>query len=137
MTLRLVAALFGLLPVSAVLRRLPRRNARLHEIRMIGDATGFRFEPARFTIGRTDSVMFRVVSGQPHALAFDTTAIAMNVARELDARLTDRIEKLSDPLLLFAGDRYLIRFDGMPAGRYPFLCLPHLGRQMTGEIVVQ
>ena len=137
MTLRLVAALLGLFPTAWILWRLRRRESRLHEIRMIGDASGFRFEPARFTIARGDSVMFRVVSGQPYTVAFDTTAIARNVARELGARMSDEIGKLSDPLLLFAGDRYLIRFTGLPAGRYPFVCLPHLGRQMMGEIVVQ
>ena len=137
MTLQLAGALLGLIPVSAILWRMPRRDSRLHEIRMIGDATGFRFEPARFTIARGDSVVFRVVSGQPHTLAFDTTAIAKNVARELDAHMRGKIEKLSDPLLLFAGDRYLIRFAGLPAGRYPFVCLPHLGGRMRGEIVVQ
>ena len=137
MTTPIVAALLGLFPVSAFVWQLPRRGARLHEIRMIGDMTGFRLEPARFTIARGDSVVFRVVSGQPHAVAFDTTAIAKNVAREVHGRMIDQVEKLADPLLLFAGDRYLINFAGLPAGRYPFLCLPHLGRQMTGEIVVQ
>ena len=137
MTPGFVAALLGLFPVSAVLWRMPRRDARLHEIRMIGDATGFRFEPARFTIARGDSVVFNVVSGQPHTVSFDTTAIAMNVARAIDERMSDRIGKLSGPLILFAGDRYLVSFAGLPSGRYPFFCLPHLGRQRTGEIVVE
>lgn len=137
MTPGLVVGVLALLPVAAVVRRMPRRDSRLHEIRMIGDTRGVRLEPARFTIARGDSVVFRVVSGQPHTVTFDTAAIAMNVAREVDARLNDRIGKLSGPLLLFTGDRYHISFTGLPAGRYPFLCLPHLGRQMTGEIVVE
>ena len=137
MTTQIVAGLLGIFPVGAFLWRLPRRGARLHEIRMIGDTTGFRLEPTRFMIARGDSVVFRVVSGQPHTLAFDTSAIARNVARALDGRTIHKIERLADPLLLFTGDRYLINFAGLPAGRYPFLCLPHLGRQMTGEIVVQ
>lgn len=137
MTRRLVAGLLELFPVNAVRRLRPRRDARRHEIRMIGDPTGFRFEPRRFTIARGDSVVFRVVSGQPHTVAFDTTAIALNVARELDARMSDKIGTLPGPLLLFAGDRCVISFAGLPAGRYPFSCLPHLGRQMSGEIVVE
>lgn len=136
MTARSFAHVLGLLVTTAAWRP-SRGGARLHEIRMIGDASGYRFEPARLSIARGDSVVFRVVSGQPHTVAFDTTAITAGVAHALDARMSNRIGRLSGPLLLMAGDRYTISFDDLPSGRYPFFCLPHLGLRMTGEIVVQ
>ena len=133
---RRFAPVLGLLVATAAWRS-SRGGARLHEIRMIGDAGGYRFEPARLSIAEGDSVVFRVVSGQPHTVAFDTTAITAGVAHTLDAHMADRIGRLSGPLLVMAGDRYVISFADLPAGRYPFFCLPHLGVRMTGEIVVQ
>jgi plastocyanin len=134
---RPILLLLGLIVMTAAAWQFPLRGARRHEVRMIGDSAGYRFEPARLSIARGDTVVFRVVSGQPHTVAFDTAAIATGVARELDAHMSDRIGKLSGPLLLLAGDRYVISFADLPAGRYPFFCLPHLGLRMRGEIVVQ
>jgi len=108
-----------------------------HEVRMVSDANGYRFDPARVVIAPGDSIAFVVVSGQPHTVAFDTNAIRSDVARTLDGRMRDRIGTLSGPLLLSPGDRYAISFTRIPTGRYPFFCLPHLALRMTGEIVVQ
>lgn len=114
-----------------------RGAPRSHEIRMIGDASGYRFEPASVSIAPGDTVVFLVVSGQPHTVAFDTTAIAPVIARTLGMRMRDKIGTLSGPLLLASHDRYVIDFAGIPAGRYPFVCLPHAALKMSGEVVVR
>lgn len=118
-------------------RSASRRTARAHEIRMVGDASGYRFEPASVSIGAGDTVVFLVVSGQPHTVAFDTTAISPGVARELAMRMRDKIGTLSGPFLLSPGDRYAISFANVPAGRYRFFCLPHLALHMAGEVIVR
>jgi plastocyanin len=138
--LRITAALGAAILAGAgsTSPRSPARvGARTHEIRMIGDASGYRFEPANVSIAQGDTVVFLVVSGQPHTVAFDTTAIAPAVARTLGMRMHDKIGTLSGPLLLASRDRYVIDFAGMPAGRYPFVCLPHAALKMAGEIVVR
>lgn len=104
---------------------------------MVGDAAGYRFEPASVSIAPGDTVVFLVVSGQPHTVAFDTTVISPGVARELATRMRDKIGTLSGPFLLSPGDRYAISFANVPAGRYPFFCLPHLALHMAGEVVVR
>src|SRR3954470_12929584 len=41
-----------------------------HEVKMIGDAKGYRFEPAELTIKQGDAVKWIMVSGGPHNVAF-------------------------------------------------------------------
>ena len=111
--------------------------ARSHVVRMIGDATNVRFEPATVEISAGDTVVFEVVSGQPHNVAFDTTAMAPAVARQLSARMHDQIAPFAGPLLVKPGERYAVAFDGAQPGRYPFFCLPHQALHMMGEVVVR
>src|SRR5665213_925199 len=40
------------------------------EIKMIGDATGYKFDPANVTIKKGDAVKFIMTSGGPHNVAF-------------------------------------------------------------------
>ncbi|MEP6507123.1 MAG: plastocyanin/azurin family copper-binding protein, partial [Gemmatimonadales bacterium] len=42
-----------------------------HEVKMIGDATGYKFEPANITVKAGDGIKFTVVGGGPHNVAFD------------------------------------------------------------------
>jgi plastocyanin len=111
--------------------------AHVHVVRMVGDAKGFRFEPERLDIATGDTVIFEVASGQPHDVAFDTTAISPATARQLSLRLRDQIAPLAGPLLVKPGERYVVGFDGIEPGRYPFYCLPHQAVQMKGEVVVR
>lgn len=110
---------------------------RVHEVRMVADDRGYRFEPATVRIARGDSVAFVVVSGQPHSVAFDTAAIGGQSAHLLSARMKEQIAPLSGPLLLSPGQRYTISFADLPSGHYPFFCLPHLTLRMKGEVIVQ
>jgi len=109
----------------------------VHLVRMVGDAKGFRFEPAHLEIARGDTVVFEVASGQPHDVAFDTTGVASTAVRQLSMRLHDQIAPLAGPLLVKPGERYAVAFDGIAPGRYLFYCLPHQALQMKGEVVVR
>ena len=59
----------------------------IHEIKMIGDAKGYRFEPANFTVKAGDGAKFVVVSGGPHNVAFDPATIPADVRAQLDANM--------------------------------------------------
>jgi plastocyanin len=104
---------------------------------MAGDAKGFRFEPEHLEITSGDTVIFEAVSGQPHDVAFDTTGLASSDVRRLSMRLHDQIAPLAGPLLVKPGERYVVAFDGITPGRYPFYCLPHRAVQMKGEVIVR
>jgi len=104
---------------------------------MVGDAKGFRFEPNHLEIASGDTLIFEVVSGQPHDVAFDTVGVAPMSVRQLSMHLQDQIAPLAGPLLAKSGERYMVTFDGVAPGRYAFYCLPHQALQMKGEVVVR
>ncbi len=113
------------------------RVATTHEVRMLGPADHPRFEPAEVTVASGDTVVFVVVSGEPHNVSFDTTGLAAPARDRLRAAIHDPMLPMASPLLLKAGDRYAVSFAGFPAGRYPFFCMPHVALHMQGAVVVR
>src|SRR6476469_721746 len=57
------------------------------EVKMIGDAQGYRFDPANITIKAGDGIKFTVVSGGPHNVAFDPATIPADSKSQLDANM--------------------------------------------------
>ena len=109
-----------------------------HEVKMVGDAKGYRFEPANITIKAGDGIKFTVVSGGPHNVAFDPATVPANAKSQLDANMgTDKMGELSSALKTNAGESVTISFANIPPGKYPFHCTPHLALGMKGEITVQ
>jgi plastocyanin len=109
-----------------------------HEVKMIGDAKGYRFEPATFTVKQGDGVKFIVVNGGPHNVAFDPATIPPDVKPQLDANMgTDKMGELSSNMKLNAGDAVTVSFGNIKPGQYPFHCTPHLALGMKGSITVQ
>mgnify|MGYP001764788498 CR=1 FL=1 len=109
-----------------------------HEIKMIGDDKGYRFEPANLTIKTGDGVKFTFVSGGPHNVAFEGTTLAADVKAQLDANFgTQRMAELSSNMYMNAGEGITISFANIPAGQYPYNCTPHLAMGMKGVITVQ
>src|SRR3979409_2541466 len=45
-------------------------TGKTHEVKMVGDAKGYRFEPANITVKQGDGIKFVVVTGGPHNVAF-------------------------------------------------------------------
>jgi plastocyanin len=107
-----------------------------HEVKMYGDATGFRFDPADITIKAGDGIKFTVVNGAPHNVAFDPATVAAAMA-QLSANMPEQQGELSGKMLLAEGESYTISFAGIPAGKYEYHCTPHLAMNMKGTITVQ
>jgi plastocyanin len=109
-----------------------------HEVKMIGDAKGYRFEPANFTVKQGDGVKFEVVSGPPHNVAFDPATISPDVRAQLDANMgTDKMGELSSNMKMNPGDAITVSLGKIKPGQYPYHCVPHLALGMKGVITVQ
>jgi plastocyanin len=107
-------------------------------VNMVGDAKGYRFEPANFTIKQGDGVKFVVVSGGPHNVAFDPATIAPDLKGQLDANMgTDKMGELSSNMKMNAGESVTVSFGNIKPGQYPYHCVPHLALNMKGVITVQ
>jgi plastocyanin len=108
-----------------------------HEVKMIGDATGYKFEPADITIKAGDGIKFIMVSGGPHNVAFDPAALPAAAKTQLMANMPEQAGELSGKMMLNANEEYTISFGGVPAGTYDYHCTPHLAMNMKGKITVQ
>jgi plastocyanin len=108
-----------------------------HEIKMIGDASGYKFEPANLTVKQGDAVKFIMVSGGPHNVAFQNVTDAAAKA-QLDANMQGaKMGELSSPMLMAPNESYVVSFAKVPAGTYNFTCTPHAAMNMKGAITVQ
>jgi plastocyanin len=108
-----------------------------HEIKMVGDAQGYRFEPANITIKAGDGIKFTTVSGGPHNVAFDPATIPTDVQGQLDANISEKMGQLASALKMNPGESITVSFANIKAGKYPYHCTPHAALGMKGEITVQ
>lgn len=108
-----------------------------HEVKMVGDDKGYRFEPADLTIKSGDAVTFTMVSGGPHNVAFDPATVPADSKAQLDANMDQKLSELSSPMMMNANEKYTISFGGVKPGQYPYHCTPHLAMGMKGVITVQ
>lgn len=113
-------------------------TGKTHEVKMVGDDKGYRFEPANVTIKVGDGIKFIVVSGGPHNVAFDPTKVQADSKAQLDANMgADKMAELSSAMKMNANDAVTISFGGIKPGKYEFNCTPHLAMGMKGVITVQ
>jgi plastocyanin len=113
-------------------------TGKTQTVNMVGDAKGYRFEPANFTIKQGDGVKFVVVSGGPHNVAFDPATIPPDVKGQLDANMgTDKMGELSSNMKMNPGESVTVSFGNIKPGQYPFHCVPHLALNMKGLITVK
>jgi plastocyanin len=108
-----------------------------HEVKLIGDATGYKFEPAELTIKAGDGIKYTFVSGGPHNVAFDPTMVPAAGKAQLMANMSEQMGELSGKMMLAAGESYTISFGGVAPGVYEFHCTPHLAMNMKGKVTVQ
>ena len=109
-----------------------------HTVNMVGDAKGYRFEPANVTVKQGDGIKFVVVSGGPHNVAFDPATIPADVKSQLDANMgSDKMGELSSALKTNNGESVTLSLGNIKPGQYPFHCTPHLALGMKGVITVQ
>lgn len=110
----------------------------MHKVEMYGNAKGYRFEPANFTVKQGDGVTFVVVDGGPHNVAFDPATVPSDVKAQLDANMgTDKMGELSSGMKMNPGEVVTVSFANIKPGQYPYHCTPHLAMNMKGVITVQ
>ena len=108
-----------------------------HEVKMVGDEKGYRFEPADIKLKAGDGIKFVMVTGGPHNIAFDPATIPADVKPQLSANMPNQQGELSSPLLMNPNESYTISFANVKPGTYPFHCTPPLAMGMKGTVTVQ
>ena len=129
----------ALLIVALILSALPLRGehrAATIEVRMLGDAKGYRFVPASITAHPGDVVRFVNVSGGPHNVAFWAGRIPSGAAAGLQKNMGQTIGPLSGALMIEPNEVYTVSLVGLAAGTYNYYCVPHQAMNMTGRIKV-
>jgi len=112
-------------------------TGQTHEVKMIGDATGYKFDPANITVKQGDAVKFVMVSGGPHNVAFQNVTDPAAKA-QLDANMPGQhMGELSGPFVMQPNEAYVVSFAKVPAGKYDYMCTPHAAMNMKGSITVQ
>jgi plastocyanin len=107
-----------------------------HEVKMIGDAQGYRFDPANITVKAGDGIKFVMVTGGPHNVAFDPATIPADVKDQLFANMPNATDG-SSPMFMNPNEAWTLSLGNIKPGKYPFHCTPHLAMGMKGEITVQ
>ena len=107
------------------------------EVKMLGDAQGYRFEPKTLTIKQGDAVKFIMVSGGPHDVTFWADSIPSGAVAQLNANMQGHTADLTAPMTINPNDSYTVSFAGVPDGLYKYYCTPHLAMGMVAQITVE
>lgn len=110
---------------------------KTHEIKMIGDAQGYRFEPASLTINVGDAVRWTLVSGPPHNVTFWKDSIPQGAAAPLQSNMPETVAPLMGPMKMAPGESYTVSFAGVPEGEYGYYCVPHVALGMVASLTVR
>ena len=110
-------------------------TGKWHEVQMLGDEKGYRYEPAALTIKVGDGVRWTMVSGQPHNVQFEN--VAAGAKSQLMANMPNQLTELGSPILLNPNEKYEMSFNGVAPGKYDYICSPHMANNMKGSITVQ
>lgn len=108
-----------------------------HDVKMVGDAKGYRFEPATLTVKVGDGVRFTNVSGGPHNVTFWPDSIPAGTSGQLSSNMPNTTAPLTSPLLTAPNETYVVSFAGLKPGTYHYYCTPHLALGMKATITVQ
>jgi plastocyanin len=104
-------------------------------VKMIGDGSTYKFDPANVTIKAGDGVKWVMTSGGPHNVAFINTPAAAQA--QLSANMPDQMKELTSKMLMTANETYTMSFANVPAGKYDYHCEPHAAMGMAGSVTVQ
>lgn len=107
-----------------------------HEIKMIGDAQGYRFDPANVTVKAGDGIKFVMVTGGPHNITFDAATVPADSKDQLFANMPNSVDGGS-PMMMNPNEAWTLSLGNIKPGKYAFNCTPHLAMGMKGEITVQ
>ena len=127
-------------PTQAAGSTVPKMPAtgKTWEVKMVGDGTNFKFEPANITIKVGDNVKWILISGGPHNVTFNPAEVPAAAKAQLMANMGEnQMGEMMGPLFQNANDSYEVSFAGIPAGTYAFNCTPHLAMNMKGTVTVK
>jgi plastocyanin len=124
---------------AALLCAAPAAAQATHVVQLVADAgkDEYSFNPATVTARPKDVIVFRVVSGAPHSIVFEGQGLSPGVRGAFNAAMVGRSGDLSSPLLTAVGKEYRLVVPQIPAGSYPFYCLPHRAYDMRGMLIVR
>ena len=100
-----------------------RSGARLHQVVLGGRGTEEHLLPSRILASPGDAVEFVTVDHRVHTLFFLVDSLS---SEGWDFLVSSGQE--ASPPLLSRGSRFLVRLEGAPLGRYPYLSRGHGGR---------
>jgi plastocyanin len=127
----------GAAPAGAAAGTAAPITGKTVEVKMIGDAQGYRFDPNTITVKVGDGIKFTNVTGGPHNVTFAPDSIPAGAQAQLQANMPNTTSPLTGPLLINANDSYTVSFAGVKPGAYHFYCTPHLALGMKGVVTVQ
>jgi plastocyanin len=135
---RSLRALGGLLVLSLASTTQSGAQAT-HVVRLIANAEKevYRFEPAALVVKPSDVVVFTVASGAPHSVVFEGSGLTPGAHGAINDAMPARSGDLSSPLLTTSGTEYRVVVPQLPAGTYPFYCLPHRAYDMRGQLTIK
>ena len=108
-----------------------------HEVKMIGDATGYKFVPEKITVKSGDAIKYVMVSGGPHNVSFQNVTDAA-VKAQFDANMPgQKMGEASGPMIMQPNETYTVSFGKIPPGTYEYVCVPHLAMNMKATVTVQ
>lgn len=110
-------------------------TGKWHDVQMVGDEKGYRYEPVNLTVKVGDGVRWVMVSGAPHNVQFEN--VAADAKSQLMANMPNQLTELGSPILLNANEKYEMSFNGVKPGKYNYICTPHLANNMRGSITVE
>jgi plastocyanin len=108
-----------------------------HEVKMVQDAKGYRFDPENITVKVGDGIKFIAVSGNPHNVGFEVAGVPAESKAQLAANMPNPSAELTSPMLAQPNEAYTISFAGVKPGKYALLCPVHLAQGMKGTVTVE
>ena len=114
----------------------PAMHATIN-VKMTGDAKGYRFDPSTINAKAGDSITFTNVAGGPHNVIFWADSIPAGTAAALQADMPKTTGPLMSPLFETDGETWTMSTANLKPGTYKFYCLPHAPLGMRGQLVVQ
>jgi plastocyanin len=110
----------------------------VYEIELRGDLSegDYGFTPDEISARPGDILRFRVGSGAPHSIAFDSTGLARAAKAALNRAMPGRVSQLRGPLLVKEGETYRMVVPRLPSGGYRFYCLTHQVYEAAGTLIL-
>jgi plastocyanin len=108
-----------------------------HEVKMIGDASGYKYVPEKITVKSGDAIKYVMVSGAPHNVSFQGVTDAA-IRAQFDANMPgQKMGEANGPMVMQPNESYTVSFGKIPPGTYEYVCVPHLAMNMKATVTVQ